>query len=458
MDIALKDIFEILKRKIIFIVAGSLIVTICTFCITYFFVPKTYISSVKLYVETINEGTANNNNYNDRNYAVALVNTYKEMLRTNRFFTKVSEEIGGIYSPEQLRDMISFSSLNETEVFQASVSAKSPEDAKKVADSISVIAPEMIGDLKENATLKIVDPPQLPSKHSSPKTLNVTVAAFFISFVLLCLAVILRKVTDTKIMYDEDMTSVNNVPILTAIPLFDRLKDQKPSKLSLKKNGNDEQTAQELGFQVRESYKKARTSIIYSVIKKGCKKIAFTSSVKSEGKTLTATNIAIALAQQVGTRVILVECDLRRPRVHMVLQLKPELGLTNYLNFECELDDIFMETSVSGLSAICYGAIPPNPSELLSSEGMVELVKELEKRFDYVIFDTPPINVVVDAVPVVGLSDGVVVVAKDRETTYSMLDKTLDAVRMANGKVLGVIMNQVKMTEAKKGYYKGYYR
>ena len=110
-----------------------------------------------------------------------------------------------------------------------------------------------------------------------------------------------------------------------------------------------------LGFQVRESYKTARTNIAYSIFKKGCKKVAFTSSTKGEGKTVTSINVASALAQQVGTKVIVVECDLRRPRVNTALKITPTPGLTNYLNEECSLEDIVKDTKIENLKAITYG-------------------------------------------------------------------------------------------------------
>ncbi|HCA05375.1 MAG TPA: capsular biosynthesis protein, partial [Ruminococcaceae bacterium] len=162
-----------------------------------------------------------------------------------------------------------------------------------------------------------------------------------------------------------------------------------------------------LNFLIRESYKTARTNIDYSIIKKGCKKVVFTSSSKGEGKTLSSVNIASALAQQVDTKVILVETDLRRPHVHLALGLTPSPGLTNCLNSECALDDIIKSTHIDNLSAICYGAIPPNPSELLSSDSMTDIIKRLEKEYDYIIFDAPPVAVVIDAVPIIKQSDGV---------------------------------------------------
>lgn len=210
-----------------------------------------------------------------------------------------------------------------------------------------------------------------------------------------------------------------------------------------------------LGFQIRESYKTARTNIAYSIIKKGCKKIAFTSSSKGEGKTVTAMNVASALAQQVDTKVLVIECDLRRPHVHSALKLAPTPGLTNYLNDECTVDEIIQSTKLSNMHAVCYGAVPPNPSELLASESMADFIKMVEKDYDYIIFDTPPIGVVIDAVPIIKASDGVVVVVKNNSTTYPQFNKTLEILERSGGKTLGIIINKVKPSETKK-YKKGY--
>ena len=213
-----------------------------------------------------------------------------------------------------------------------------------------------------------------------------------------------------------------------------------------------------LGFQVRESYKAARTNIAYSIFKKGCKKIAFTSSTKGEGKTVTSINVASALAQQVGTRVLVIECDLRRPRVNTALKIEPTPGLTNYLNEECSLEDIIKETKIENLHAITYGAIPPNPSELLASEAMSQLIKTVEKDYDYIIFDTPPVGIVIDAVPILKTADGVVVVARNNSTTYPELSKTVEIIERTDAKILGVILNRIKPQETRKGksYYSRY--
>ena len=217
--------------------------------------------------------------------------------------------------------------------------------------------------------------------------------------------------------------------------------------------------AEAVGFQIKESYKKARTNIAYSIVKKGCKMISFTSSAKSEVKTITSVNIAIALAQQVDTKVLIIDCDLRRPRVQSVLEIPVNKGITNYLNFECEISDIIYNSKMDNLDAICCGTIPPNPSELLASDNMKDLVKELSNKYDYIIFDTPPIGVVIDALPIIKQTDGVVVVVRDNVTDITDYKKTIEILKRSEANIIGVIFNDVEPVGKRKyggGYRYGY--
>lgn len=210
-----------------------------------------------------------------------------------------------------------------------------------------------------------------------------------------------------------------------------------------------------IAFQIRESYKTARANIVYSIIKKGCRKIAFTSANKSEGKTVTSVNIAIALAQQVNTKVLVIDCDLRRPQLHNALSITASPGLTNYLNGECSTEELIRETRMSNLKAVTYGAIPPNPSELMASAAMKDFIKAMEQEYDYIIFDTPPIGVVIDAIPIFKTCDGVVLVVKNNQTTYPALKRIIGIVERNDVKILGVIVNGVDFMKKKK-YGKGY--
>ena len=213
-----------------------------------------------------------------------------------------------------------------------------------------------------------------------------------------------------------------------------------------------------IAFQIRESYKTARANIVYSIIKKGCKKIVFTSSSKGEGKTVTSVNVAIALAQQVNTRVLIIDCDLRRPQLHNALNIDAAPGLTNFLNGEVTQEEIIRSTKVDNLKAVTYGAVPPNPSELMASGSMKDFIKSVENDFDFIIFDTPPIGVVIDSIPIIKSADGVVIVIKNDATTYPDLKKIIGIINRNGGKILGTIINSIDTTHTRKFGRKYYYK
>ncbi len=196
-----------------------------------------------------------------------------------------------------------------------------------------------------------------------------------------------------------------------------------------------------------EAYKLARTNIALSIIKNGCKKILITSPLPSEGKTTTACNIAAAFSKQVNSRTLLIDCDLRKPSVSRFFRIKNTPGITNYLGGMNTLDEVIQNVPNTELSVICAGIIPPNPSELLSSSQFAEMIEELEKRFDYIIIDTSPINIVSDAIPITKLVDGVVTVIFEQRSTYAELEKTVQILNRHEAKILGIVLNGSKSKE-----------
>lgn len=196
-----------------------------------------------------------------------------------------------------------------------------------------------------------------------------------------------------------------------------------------------------------EAYKIARTNIALSVIKTGCKKIAFTSSVSGEGKTTTSCNIAAAFSKHINCKTLLIDCDLRKPTVAKFFNIKNTPGLTNYLGGMNSLEEIIQIVPNTNLSVICAGIVPPNPSELLSSVEFEKLIDELSEKYDYIIFDTPPVNIVIDAIPVIEKTDGVVVVTYEEHSNYVELDKAIETLNRCNVKILGFVLNGSKNKE-----------
>ena len=223
MDISVKDLFKIILKNMLFIVICAVIGLAGTFSIFKFIVKPTYVSSVKLYVYT-KESNANASNYNslnDLNYAQKIVNTYIEMLRTDSFYKSVKDKGELDYSINDLKKMIQFNVLNDTEVFQVSVSSHNPEQSKKIADTITALAPQTISSIKESALLKVVDSASFPSKASSPNLVVDSVVGFILGIVAAVIYVLLKEMLDVRIKQEESLTARYNIPILGVIPEFE---------------------------------------------------------------------------------------------------------------------------------------------------------------------------------------------------------------------------------------------
>ena len=181
-----------------------------------------------------------------------------------------------------------------------------------------------------------------------------------------------------------------------------------------------------------------------------------TSSTGSEGKTTTAVNLALALAQ-CGSSVVLLDCDLRRPSVARILNIPTGKGMSNYLAGNNKADEVIHQcASESNLWIIPSGPMPPNPAELVSSPLMAALLEELSGRFKYIIVDSPPLLAVTDATIVSTLVDGCVLIVESGVTPKKMILRASKMLSSANARLLGVVLNKVRVHH--DGYYDYYYR
>ncbi len=212
-------------------------------------------------------------------------------------------------------------------------------------------------------------------------------------------------------------------------------------------------------FFVKEAYKALRTNMIFSLAEEGGKVIMVTSSRSAEGKSTNCMNLAITFAET-GAKVCVVDADMRKPKIAKLNQEKGAPGLSNVLARLNKLDEVIRQSKYQNLDIIYSGNIPPNPTELLASEKMMQIVKELESRYDYVFVDTPPVNVVTDAALLAGKTRGVLLVVRQNETTKEDLTEALQQLEMAKAKVLGILFNDIKLSPSKSYRYsrRGYYR
>ncbi|MGG0590889.1 CpsD/CapB family tyrosine-protein kinase [Priestia megaterium] len=203
---------------------------------------------------------------------------------------------------------------------------------------------------------------------------------------------------------------------------------------------------------VAEQYRTIRTNIQFSDTEQDIKSIILTSTGPGEGKSTTASNLATVYAQQ-GLRVLLIDADLRKPTAHYTFRLENHVGLTNVLTKQSTLGQAVQGTEVPELFLLTSGPIPPNPAELLASNNMTELLKEMKQEFDMIIFDTPPVLAVADAQILANQVDGSILVVSSGKTDKEAGIKAKELLLKANAKLLGAVLNNRKMEEGSDYYY-----
>lgn len=233
------------------------------------------------------------------------------------------------------------------------------------------------------------------------------------------------------------------------IKLFSKNKNAQRSK-----NVSAETISDKSKFAIVESYKSARTNIMFSLSAGDKKTFAVTSYSKGEGKSTVSANLAISFSKM-EKRVLLIDCDLRRPNVHNIFKIDNINGLSNIVGKMVTFEDAVKRDVLNNLDILTAGTVPPNPSEIMCSSTFVELIKGLYEDYDYIIFDTPPIGVVADALLLKDLIAGFVVVVRERSTTHGDLQKIIDGTKLSDSKILGIIEIGCDLGQGKrkKGYY-----
>ena len=203
-----------------------------------------------------------------------------------------------------------------------------------------------------------------------------------------------------------------------------------------------------------EAYRVIRTSIQFAQAGKELKTLAVTSCMPNEGKSMTAANLAVVLTQA-GKSVLLLDCDMRNPTVHKNFGLSNKLGLSSCISMGTPLSAAAQATKVDNLYAVTSGVIPPNPSELLGSERMQNILQRAKEEYDYVLIDTPPVLPVTDSLVLGRMVDGLILVIDSGEIKVEMAREVKNQLVHAGANILGVVLNKVRSEHHGYGY--GYY-
>ncbi len=210
-------------------------------------------------------------------------------------------------------------------------------------------------------------------------------------------------------------------------------------------------------FSVVEAYKTIRTNLQFSFANKTGNVVIVTSTLPRDGKSTVVANISVAFAQT-GMKVLIIDCDMRKPRINKFFNVPSAPGLSNLLAGLSQLSDTIQKTDYKNLSIIASGLLPPNPAELISGAAMDGLIRRLRGEYDVIIVDTPPVNIVSDAVVATKFADGVVIVARHAVTTHPDLGKAIKSFEFVNAKIYGIVLNAVDYAKIYGKHYGGYYR
>jgi len=384
------------------------------------------------------------------NFSQARVQSYVKTVTTPVVLQPAIDSLGLGTTSEELAKRVSATTDLNTVIIKLSVTDTSPVQAAATAQAVAeslIYAVDTLEKPKTSGTspvsLSVISPAKAPTSPTSPNTrLNLLLGLVFGIGIGVGTA-FLRSTLDTRVRGEADLRRITDAPILGGIA-FDEDATRKPL---LTQTAHQSPRA--------ESFRQIRTNLQFTNISSKSKTVLVTSSLPGEGKSTTATNLAIALAQA-GQSVCLVDADLRRPMVNDYLGLDRNAGLTTALLGASNIGDLLQPWGEDSLYVLASGQIPPNPSELLGSEQMHLLLEHLESTFDSVIIDAPPLLPVTDAAVLSQHVGGVVLVVGSHKLRFQDLEKSLNALAMVNSNLVGIVLNQLP-TKGADAYAYSYY-
>ena len=464
MNLTVKDVFLALWHSILLIVIVSLIGMVTFGGFTYCFVNPEYTATAKLYV--YNE--KNDDRYittGDLTVSKSLVDTYLIIIRSDPVLEQVAEQLKDTYpdlTAKKINGMLTGSAMNETEAFYISATSQNRQMAADIVNEIIAIVPDEIIRIVKAASVEVIEEAKVPDidDYNWPIARNAFLG-FAIGFILSCGYILLANSMDTTVYGRNEIVNYFKIPVIGMIPPHEEIipKKKKKDKGSAK---NTNALAyhfllnEDTSFAVSEAYRMARTNIFYLPTKGSCKKIVIASAVASEGKSTCSINLSKILAQA-GKKVLLIDADMRRPRIAQYLAIEKQEGLSEYLAGISEHAEIIKNTDL-GFDLIVSGNVSSSSAELLATPRISTLLEECSKSYDYIMIDTPPVNVVTDATVLADKIDGYLLAVRAGFSNVNDIKQMVLSLEQVEAKILGIILEDVDPKTELYGKYSRYGR
>ncbi len=444
-EIDIKDFLNYLKKFIIQTIIIAFIAVGATIYYDLNIKTPMYKSSATVVLAQPTTESKSQSTLNDITVNQKLVTTYSEIVKSKLVLQQVIEELSLNTNVDVLSKNVTVTPVEDTEILKIAVEDKNPEEAAKIANKIAEIFSKEIVNIYQLNNVSTIDHAQTPDKTSNNTTVRDALIAGLISvFGVIAIAFIIYYFDDS-IKYGEDLEKKIGLPVTGKIVKSD----------VAKKGANEIVVEQYPKSIVTESIKGLRTNLQFSSVDNGFKTILITSANASEGKSFVASNLAASFAQA-NKKVLLVDCDLRKGRLHKIFNIANLNGYSNLLTDEIEnYKKYIKKTHIKNLSVIPRGVLPPNPSELLSSNKNRDLIFALKTKYDIIIFDGAPCNGVTDSAIMATLTDETLIVVRDGITKKATLDNANDNLKKVNAHITGIVLNGVNRKSARYYYYYG---
>ncbi|MFC4147602.1 polysaccharide biosynthesis tyrosine autokinase [Micromonospora mangrovi] len=410
--------------------------------------PPRYVASVTFFVTTPSQGVTDA--YQGGLFLQQRVKSYADLLTSDRLAQSVVAESPLGLTADQVQGRVSTSTEAGTVLLRATFTDTDQNRALKTTETLSAKFVELVQKVEtppdaKSAPIKleVVSGPRVSSSPVSPQPARNLVVGGLLGLLLGMALAVLRGLADVRMRDAAALQRVTGSPLLGEIPFESGARS---APLIVGEAANSVRA---------EAVRKLRTNLRFVDVHEPARVIAVTSALQGEGKTTLSCNVAIALAEA-GWRVLLIDADLRRPKVAEYLGLDGGVGLTDVLVGDVQVGDVVQRWGDKSLLVLPSGAAPPNPSELLGSKAMADLLLALRESADIVIIDTAPLLAVTDGVVVAVQADGALLVTQQGRTSRSQVAAAARSLHSVSVRLLGCVLNMAKVPKADAYQYESY--
>ena len=444
-EINFKDFFVYLKKYIFgFILMIALAVSGVVFYDMYYKKPI-YQANTTIVIAKSDDTSNSAATLNDVNVSQKLTSTYSEIAKSELVLNRVISNLNLNMSVKELSKNLTIKPVDGTSILSVSVRDLNPRMSAIIANEIAYVFTDEITKiykLDNVSQLSVAAVPETPSNDTMVRDVSLAVAG---AIMLVAGLAFLRFYLDDSVKHGDDIEKMFGLSKIGTV-----------CKNEIKKKNSGELVAEKFPKAiVSENIKSLRTNLQFTAIDKKLKTVLITSTNTSEGKSFVSSNLAVSFAQA-DKKVLLVDCDLRKGRVHKIFGITNRNGLSDLLTDDLKnLNGYIKPTGVLNLDIITCGTYPPNPSELLASQKNKKLIDKLKKSYDIVIFDGAPVGGLADSVILSSLMDETLIVVKDSTTAKNDLYTTKESLDKVGAKLAGIVFNSVNRKSSR--YYNYYY-